>query len=185
MAVPNARRNGRKYRRYLRGNLNELKNLGATLAGNTGIRFISSGTVKEKAWLTSVRAAYSMKNYTPVVDAGPIQLWLCHSDLDLAQIEEYIEHAGSTSWDQGDVVGREINSRGRLIKLVGTYVAQADGVPAQLYTINGGRPTTTKLGWQLTTGQGLVMFWYNTGSAALTTTDPEVNVNGHANLWPN
>ncbi len=179
-----AKRKGRrKFRRYLRGNINMLVNLGSTLAANTGIRFITSGTVVETAYLSSVRATYTMKNYTEVADAGPIIVYLCHSDFSLAEVEAYIEASGSETWDQGDIPAQEIMSRGRRIRQVGVFQQYAGGV-AGSFVLNNGKPVHTKCGWQLRTGQGVILVFYNTGSAALTTTDPEVNVNGHANLWP-
>ncbi len=161
-----------------------LQNLGSTLAGNTGIRFLGSGTVTEKAWMSSVKATYSMSNYTPGADRGPIQVWLCHSDYSLAEIEEYIENTVSESWDEGDLIARERNSRGRRIKFVGAFQPTSTSIATDTHVLNGGRMITTKANWMLQTGKGAVFVYYNTGSAALATTDPEVNINGHANLWP-
>ncbi len=180
-----AKRKGRrKFRRYLRGNINMLVNLGSTLAANTGIRFITGGTVLESAFLSSVRATYTMKSYTQIEDAGPILVFLCHSDFTLAEVEAYIEASGSESWDEGNIATKEIMTRGRRIRPLGAF-QRASGVSSDSsWVLNEGRPVTTKCNWMLRTGQGVIYVFYNTGSAALATTDPEVNINGHANLWP-
>ncbi len=179
-----AKRKGRgrgKFRPYLRGNIDIDQNLG-TLAAKTGIVFDPADTLEEKAWLSSVKATYTMNQLTPASGQGPIAVFIAHSDYTLAEIEAWIEQADS--WAQGDKIAQEV--RGRKIRRVGTFATGGDN-PSALgsFTLNGGRPVRTKCGWQLTTGQTVRFVWYNLGAAALATTDPDIHVQGHANLWPN
>lgn len=179
-----AKRKGRKFRRYIRGNINEAQFLGSSLAANTGIRFVTAGTVDETTWLSSVKLTHSMNNFTVGQNIGPIAVYLAHSDYSLAEVEAFIEADSSQSWGEGDMVMKEIRSRGRRIKQVGIYSPVSGSLVTDTHVLNGGRPTRTKCGWTLTTGQGLSLIYYNTGTAACTTTSAEMQTNGHANLWP-
>ncbi len=178
-----AKRGGRR-RRYIRGNIDSDEFLGSSLAANTGIRFAFSGVLTEKAWISSVRAVYSMTNYTVAQNAGPIQVYLAHSDYTLSEFEAWRELTGSSSWTEGGLTEQEINRRGRKIKLVGQFGPTSTSVPTDTHLLNGGRPITTKLGWVGTTGQTVAVIFYNTGTAAMTTTSAEMQIQGHANIWP-
>ncbi len=178
-----ARKPRRKFRRYIRGNINEGQSISA-LNSDTGVKKSFSGSPTETAWLSSIKAIYSMMNWTGVADAGPISIYLCHSDYTLAEVEEYIEASASGSWSEGDLRTKEIMSRGRLIKLIGAFTPDGGHLAGDTLTLNNGKPLTTKLGWTLVTGATVAMIIYNTGTAAVATTVPEVFVNGHANLWP-
>ncbi len=180
--MPKAARKGRKFRRYLRGNIDQGLSL-STLAGDTGIVSAVQGTVTESAWISSVKMFISMTNYTPVAAAGPIQVWIAHSDYSLAEIEEYIEEASNVSWDEGDMVSKEIMSRGRRIKMIGQFSPEGNAALEDTHVISA-RPITTKLGFVLNTGKTVTFVFYNSGSAALTTTSPACQMVGHANLWP-
>lgn len=174
-----AKRKGRKFRKYLRGEIEKEMALG-TLAAKTLLSDTVNDSVTESAWLSSVKGVWSIEDMTPGANVGPILCGVAHSDYSDAEIEAWIEN--TSSWEVGDLVAtREIGRR--LIKKVGVFENKsAAGVPAVL---NDGRPVTTKCGWQLSTGQTVRLWAYNKGSAALSTTDPVLSLSGHANLWPN
>ncbi len=168
----------RKFRRYLKGKIDHKLQL-ATLAGNTLIGSLIGDTVVESTWVSSAKAMVSIGQYTAVAECGPFICGWAHGDYTDAEIEEWVEN--TNSWNEGDKVAQEVARR--LIREIGTFEslpALATGVEA----INDGRKTTTKLGWMLSTGKTLRFWVYNAGTAAVATTDPEVRVQGHANLWP-
>ncbi len=167
----------RRYRKYLKGQLDVTKLLG-TLASETAISVAVVDTVEEQTWLSSVKAVYTMQNMTPGAQIGPITFGLAHSDYTNAEIEEWIENTGS--WKQGDLVQQEVARR--KIRLIGTFETPVDAADTARHA--DGRPVTTKCGWSLVTGESVKFWWYNEGSGALATTDPTCHVNGHANLWP-
>lgn len=171
----------RKFRRYIKGNIDDTQTISA-LAANTGLKFGVSGAVTEKAWISSVKIFHSMTNYSPRANVGPIQVWIAHSDYTLSEIEEYIEASGSDSWSEGDLRTREIMRR--KIKMVGQYAPTSTSVLEDTHVLNEGRPLTTKLGWMLQTGQKVAFVWYNAGSQAVSVTTPLMQLVGHANLWP-
>ncbi len=168
---------GRKFGRYIKGNIDLNGNLG-TLAAVTGILLVPADVVEEKAWISSVRATYALAGISPVDNMGPIQVGIAHSDYTLSEIEAWIEQ--STGWAEGDRVAQEISNR--LIRRIGTF-EMPDG-PSDSVALNLGKPITTKLNWILVTGQNVVFWVYNEGSVAIATTDPNVHIVGHANLWP-
>ncbi len=170
-----AARKKRRFRPYLRGNIDETQQLGSTLAANTGIRKAVTDVLDQRAWLSSVVLTWTMTNFTSGDGQGPIMVGVAHQDYTLAEIEEWIET--QASWSRGDKIAQEIN--GRKIKTVGTIIQTNNG------QLNDGKPVRTKCGWQLEVGQTVALWWYNTGSNALSTTDPDCETLGHANLWPN
>ncbi len=171
-------RGRRKFRRYLAGAIDHKLQL-STLAGNVLIGSSIADVVTEEAWLSSVKAVWSINQWTPGADIGPVWVGVCHSDYTDAEIEEWIENTGS--WETSDKVqSREVGRR--LIRQVGIFQEPATAVVTT--TLNDGRPITTKCGWMLGTGQTLKVWAYNMGGGAFATTDPAVRVNGHANLWP-
>ncbi len=170
-------RGKRKFTRYLRGNIDLTFSLGA-LAGADVITQAVQDAVEEKAWLSSIKATYTMKDLTITADAGPLHMGVCHSDYSDAEVEEWIEL--TTGWAEGNLQSREVANR--KIRRIGSFEASGQALATQV--LNDGRPINTKCGWSLTTGQN-VRFWvYNSGSAALATTTPDVSIQGHANLWP-
>ncbi len=173
-----AKRKGRrKYRRYLRGKLIEIDFL-STLAANTAIGFLASGTLSEKAWLSSVVTTVSWLDVTPNT-GGPVIVGVAHSDYTAAEIESWVENSGS--WNEGDKINQEIARR--KIRLVGTLQVPPD--VDQSYTMNDGMPVHTKCNWQLATGDTVKWWVYNQSSIAFATTNPAIFMLGHANLWPN
>ncbi len=170
-------RRARKFRRYLKGSIDEELSL-TTLAAKAVAAGNMDETVNERTWCSSVKATWAMQRYTRGLDDGPILCGLAHADYTAAEIEEWIENTGS--WNEGDLVNQEVAKR--KIRRVGVFDAPDDAnSPAVL---NEGRAIRTKTGWILNQGETLKIWAYNMGSSALATTVPLVIVQGHANLWP-
>ncbi len=171
----------RKFRAYLRGQIDEAMSLG-TLGSQTLFSQNWDESVDELCWVSSIRSTWTLSNYTPLTGAGPVIVGVAHSDYTSAEIEAFIENANS--WTRGDLVAQEVAKR--KIRIVGTFdTPGTDTDPSfDTYSLNDGKPIRTKCGWTLTTGQTLKSWAYNAGSAALGTTDPRVTQEGHANLWP-
>jgi len=173
-------RKGRgKYRKYLKGQVNNTLTLG-TLGSKVVVGTLVGDTLVEKAWLSSVKATWTMGEFTEATNKGPIMVGVCHEDYTDAEIEAWIENLAS--WDQGDKVGQEISRR--KIRRIGVFESP-ETAASSIEVLNDGKPITTKCGWQLTTGQTLKIWAYNMGSAALATTSPNIRTQGHCNLWPN
>ncbi len=170
------KKSGRPKGRYIRGSVDENLSLG-TLAGTTGLRQAFGSTVNERTKISSVVASYALEGVTQGDNIGPIMVLLAHGDYSLVEIEAFIEQ--TTSWNETDLTSQEVGKR--KIRRVGIFPApgEASG-PAVL---NGGRQVKTKLNWILTQGGSIALVAYNMGSAALATTDPNLHVQGHANLW--
>lgn len=163
---------------YLKGKIQLRLDLG-TLAANTLVGTPMSGTVIEKTLISSIVASWSLADFTNAIGDGPITVGVAHSDYTDGEIENFIEQSGS--WNQGDKVGQEVAKR--LVRIVGTFpssVADSSGI----ITLQEGKMIKTKLNWLLVTGQTLRVWAYNSGDSALGTTDPDMVVTGHANLWP-
>ncbi len=172
----------RKYRRYIRGAIDHKLQLG-TLQAQTVISSNVAGTVIDTTFVSSVAANWTLDEFSPGQNKGPVQVGLAHSDYSAAEIEEWIENI-SGSWDPGDLPAQEIARR--KIKIVGTFGALSTGGTASQnkYVLNEGRLVRTKLKWMLNEGDTVKVWAYNTGSGALATTDPQVRVQGAAHLWP-
>ncbi len=177
MAKHGKRGRGR-FRRYLKGQIDNVFGLG-TLAGNTVAADLVDDVVTEKAWLSSVKASWSMDNFTEATDVGPVMCGISHGDYSATEIEEWIENL--SSWEEGDLVAKEISQR--KIRRVGVF-AWVDSTATGQYALNEGRAITTKCGWMLMTGQTVRIWAYNMGTGALATTAPNLHTQGHANLWP-
>ena len=134
-------------------------------------------TVEERTRCSSLDATWSMSNFTPAQGDGPILVGVAHSDYTAAEIEEVIENTGS--WTEGSKVEQEIAKR--LVRVIGTLRSLTGATENDV--LNDGKPIKTKLNWILNSGDTLKIWAYNIGGSALATTDPEVNVFGHANLW--
>lgn len=167
----------RKYRRYIRGAIEESMALG-TLATKTLIALALNDVVTERTFISSIVCMYSLSNYTPIAGAGPILIGVAKSDYTAAEIEEFVEQ--TTSWDEGDELSKEVGRR--KIKIIGQLVTGAAALDNKV--MNDGRPIKTKLGWILTTGNTIDLWAYNMGAQSLATTDPLVQMSGHANLFP-
>ncbi len=162
--------------KYIRGNIDEFLAL-VTLGGKTVVADPFDDAVNERTLISSIVATYSLRNFTPATDDGPIMIGVAHSDYSAAEIEEYIENTGS--WDEGNKVSQEIASR--LVRILGTFETPTGVDDAR--TLADGKKMKTKLNWILNQGQTLDFFAYNLGSSALTT-GAIVSAQGHANLWP-
>ncbi len=149
-----------------------------TLAAKDAILQAVGDTVKERTWVSSVRALWTLAAFTKSTSDGPIMVGLAHSDYTAAEIEEWIEN--SDSWDEGNLVQQEIAKR--KIRMVGVFLNPVDEAASS--RLNEGKPVTTKCGWILNAGQTLSIWGYNMGGSPLATTDPTVQAFGHANLWP-
>ncbi len=79
-----------KYRRYLRGAILFELSLG-TLAGDTLLSGAVPDSVTEKAWLSSVKCAWALRNYTVAAGDGPIHVGVAHNDYTDAEIEAWVE----------------------------------------------------------------------------------------------
>ncbi len=172
-------KHGRKgrFRRYIRGEVDEEMALG-TLNAKVVISAGFDNQVVERTWVSSVVATWSLKNVTPSATAGPVLVGLAHGDYSSAEIEEWIEN--SAGWAEADQIGQEVGRR--KIRKVGIF--ENTGSVSDASVLNNGRPIHTKCGWILTTGQSLQTWAYNLGTGAFATTDPSVDISGHANLWP-
>ncbi len=165
------------YRRYLKGKVNMSFNL-TTLASKDAVSQAIADTVSERTWCSSIKAVYSLSEFTPGNDIGPILVGVAHSDYTAAEIEQWIENAGS--WTEGNKVEQEISRR--KIRIIGVFETPDDA--ADSVSLNDGRPLTTKCRWILNAGQTNSIWAYNQGTAAVGTTVPQLNVDGHCNLWP-
>ncbi len=171
-----AKRKGRGMGRYIPGSIEENAPLG-TLAGNTAV-LIPTQVVTERTLVSSIQATYALAGMTAGDNIGPIEVGVAHSDYSLAEVEEFLER--SNSWAEADLPAREISSR--KIRRIGMFEVPASvGESVSLFD---GRITKTKLNWIVNAGQGLNFYAYNAGGQALATTDPNLHINGKANLFP-
>ncbi len=163
--------------KYIRGNVDEVVNM-ATLSSRTVVVQNFGETVNERTRVTSLVGRWSLDDLTPLANQGPIMCGLAHSDYTAAEVEEWIENTGS--WNEGDLVNQEIGQR--KIRMVGIF--QKPGTIVESSVLNDGKPIKTKLNWTLLQGQTLEMWAYNLGSVDISTTVPQMHLEGHANLWP-
>ncbi len=163
--------------RYIRGTIDEVLDLG-TLAASDAILAAFDEVVNERTLVSSIVVRYSMTNFTAAAGKGPILVGIAHSDYDAPQIEAWIETTGS--WDEGNKTEQEVNKR--LIRRVGIF--EIPSSLAESSVLNDGKAIKTKMNWILNQGQTLSVWAYNLGTGALATTDPRIDVQGHANLWP-
>lgn len=175
-----AKRRGsrRRYRKYIKGSIEEDMSLG-TLAAKTLVAQAFADVVTEKTFISSIVASWTLADFTPTDNVGPIMVGIAHSDYTAAEIEAWVEQV--TSWDEGDLVSQEIARR--KIRRVGVFSNTIVG-GAGITALNDGKPIRTKCKWVLTTGNNIDVWAYNMGSAAVVTTVPSVHIGGYANLWP-
>ncbi len=178
MAKPRRRRR-RRMGKYLKGNVDENLDLG-TLASGTLVSADFDETVNERTLISSLVAIWTLSDFTPADGSGPIVVGVAHSDYTDAEIEAVIENAGS--WNEGDLVSQEVSSR--KIRKIGMFATSPGGGATGIQSLNDGKPIKTKLNWILNQGQTISLWAYNMGSAAVGGTDPNVNAQGHVNLWP-
>lgn len=165
--------------RYVRGKI-ELDGALGNLATKDLVAIPTQEVTTERMFVSSVKAAWALKDLLLAPDDGPVVVGIAHGDYTAAEIEEFLENAGS--WDEGDLISQEIGKR--KVRIVGTFRAVgAEAETAQTFVLNDGRPITTKLGWILTSGKALDFWAYNAGSGPLLT-GSFLHIYGHANLWP-
>ncbi len=152
-------------------------NLG-TLAGQTLISGPNLQSATERTRISSVEGTYTLSEFTLTTDAGPIQFGLAHSDYTDTEIEEWVENTGD--WDAGNKISEEIANR--WIRKIGVFQTRDTGSSGS-WSFRDGAMVKTKLNWLLTTGDTVKMWAHNMGSAALATTNPDLELEGHANLW--
>ncbi len=169
-------RRNRKFRRYLKGAIDHVVEL-TTLAALTLVGEDETNTVSERTYVSSVNISWALANLTPATGVGPFRVGVAHSDYTDAEIEAWLENTG---WNEGNLTQQEVAAR--KIRSVGIF-DNPDGVN-ETSVLNEGRPIHTKCGWVLTTGQTIKYWVFNMGSGAVATTVPVVQVQGHANLWP-
>ncbi len=167
-----------RFRPYLKGQIDFELALG-TLAPKDLISAPVGDSVTEEIWLSSVKATWTMDEFTEALNQGPIMVGVAHSDYANAEIEEWVENLAS--WERHDLVGQEVAKR--KIRKVGVY-SWVDSTATGQVALNQGKPIRTKCGWMLGSGQTVRIWAYNMGSVALATTDPNIQCQGHANLWP-
>ncbi len=172
------RRRGRSMGKYMRGSIDEEFSLG-TLAAKTLASTLFDEVVTETTLVSSIVATWALANVTPIANQGPVLVGVAHSDYTDPEIEEFIEATGS--WSPADMIQQEISKR--KIRRIGIFILFVEATPLTINTLNNGRPIKTKLNWTLNTGQTLRLWAYNLGSAAFATTTPNVDAQGHANLW--
>ncbi len=161
---------------YFAGNIDMDMPLG-TLAAQTVLLQGVGDVVAEKTFVSSIHNTYTLQGMSPGDNIGPLMVGVAHSDYSTGEVEAWIEL--STGWSQADLVSRE--TANRLIRKIGVFESPLNsGVSSSL---NDGRAIKTKLNWTLISGQSLNFFVYNLGTAALGTTDPDVHIEGKANLW--
>ncbi len=163
--------------RYIKGQVDETLALG-TLGAQTAIGTIFDSTVNERTLVSSIVATYGLSSFTPGVKVGPLVVGVSHSDYTQAEIEAWVENTGS--WNEGDLVQQEVANR--KIRRIGAFDAPDDQEDTNV--LNDGKPIKTKLNWILLQGQTLRLWVYNSGTTAVSTTDPDVTLQGHCNLWP-
>ncbi len=161
--------------------MDELLDLG-TLASRTLIGVAFDETVNERTFISSIVASHIISEWTAAAGDGPVMVGFAHSDYSDSEIEAFIETTGS--WNETDQIAQEVGKR--KIKIVGTIALAGFGAGGGvgMQALNDGKPINTKLGWILTQGQTVRLWAYNLGDSAFASTDPDYNVEGHANLWP-
>ncbi len=171
-----ARRRG-GMRRYMKGLISQDLAL-STLATETATTF-NTGTTDTNVKVTSVVCTYAAQGLDTSAGSGqgPLAVGWAHGDYSSNEIEAWFQASGT--WQEGDLVVREIRSR--LIRTVGTFtVVDAGSDSGQ--QLNDGKPIKTKLNWFIEDGESLQGFVYNYGSGNLVT-GIEVYFEGYANLF--
>ncbi len=175
-----AARKGRgRFRRYLRGNVNEELSM-ATLGARTVVGTTFDSTVNERTFVSSIVARWALRSFTAAVSDGPILCGVAHGDYSDAEIQAWIDNTGS--WDEGDKLAEEVGRR--KIRRVGIFPLNPADAGEGAEVLNDGKPIKIKLGWILNQGKTLKIWAYNTGTSALATSIPVLKAEGHVNLWP-
>ncbi len=148
--VKHSKRKSRRFRKYLRGNVDETHDV-ATLAFRTVESTVFDETVNERTRISSLIAKYTLSDFTPTADVGPIEVGIAHSDYTAAEIQAVF--TSTTSWNEGDKIGQEIGKR--LVRSIGVFEVSGGSLVTDLHVLNDGKPIKTKLNWILNQGQTL------------------------------
>ncbi len=133
----------------------------STLGGGSSIRGqLTADTATERYWANSVHLTASIADAT--AGEGPIDLWVCHSDLSTSEFDAFI--ANSTSFAAGNISSKEIQSRGKWAKHLGTIELDAAS-----NVLEDGRLMKVKLGFMIETSQTIFLHAINQGGSTLTT----------------
>ncbi len=135
-----------------------------TLAKNTGILSVSPDLTRGGRML-SYSASGGLNGFTS--GEGPLLWGVCSSDLSLAELEAYLELEGPLS--PADLVGMEVASRGKNIRILGTLTTQRDWIELMNHKMSGlkfSEAGETTGGWNT--------FVYNLGTALTTGTILEI-----------
>ncbi len=173
-----AKRRRKNFSKYVKGAIDTDLSL-TTLAAKTPVSETTNQTVVDTARVSTIEAVYTLADFTPGANIGPIAFGVMHSDYTDAELEAWLESSGS--WDLGNMVERE--NRSRRIRQIGVFNSPTLASDSSRH--NDGRMTKTKLNWVLTEGDGLSFWCYNLGNQPVATTVPNFNVLGHANIWYN
>ncbi len=172
-----AKHGRRKFRRYIRGNIDHKIDLGTLGAGSVGATNVADEVI-DTTWCSSVDATWTIDNWTKTANVGPCLVGACHSDYTVTEIEQFLEELGN--WDPGDLIVKERMTR--KIRTAGV-ITPGDGI-GDAGTFAHGARKRLKMNIMLHEGD-TVKFWvYNMGGVAFGTTDPNFRIQGHANLWP-
>ncbi len=167
MAKARGRRSGRN---WIKGTV--LEALAAGALASSSLTTSKMDVVAERTFIASIWAQYAIRGHT--AGEGPIRFGVAHGDYADAEIEEFLEQ--TASWDESDLVAREISSR--KIREIGTF----SGLDTE-EVFNDGRMKKTKLGWILNAGATLSLWIYNASGATLTI-GSVVSAAGHVWLQP-
>ncbi len=164
-------RRGRRRSFLIKGKIDETLALGA-LANADVVGDVFNDTLDQEAYAISMEALWTIRGDTG--GEGPVLVGVAHGDYTDAEIEEYLENAGS--WTRGDLIAQEIAKR--KIRTVGAFQGTAiDEI------LNDGKPMKTKLGFMLQEGQTVKVWAWNKSGATLTT-GAQVFLEGHVWLRP-
>lgn len=177
MATKSQRR--ANFSKFISGSIDHRLQIGSSLAANTLIGSNLTQVVVDTCRISSIKTSWSLNNFTPTANAGPVLVGIAHSDYTDAEVEQWLETTGS--WDRGNTSARE--QRSRMVRMIGKFPIGPDGASTDARVLNGGRPIKTKLNWLLTEGQTIKVWAFNAGSVALATTNANLEVQGDANLW--
>nr|APC94145.1 hypothetical protein [uncultured marine virus] len=168
----------RKFRKYLKGNIDEVLTL-STLGAGTLISDTFDNAVAEKTFVTSIDAIWELDAFAITSGDGPIEVGVAHSDYSDSEIQQVIDNTGS--WDEGDLVSQEIAKR--KVRVIGMFDTALGAVGGVQTVLNDGKPIHTKLNWMLQSGDTLRLWAVNKGGSPLAT-GANVKANGRAHLWP-
>lgn len=142
----------------------------STLATNDMLIGAVLGAVDAPTWISKIRATWTISNITQ--GDGPIIVGLAHSDYSAAEVEEWFE--ATSAWQTNNKIAAE--QAARKCRMVGALQSDAAG-DNTTWSLNDGKPITTKLGFAVNATQGLIFWAFNDGNAVLIT-GSSIHLNG-------